>query len=197
MAQQAFDFYQNYAGDLNKLYGTPSYTPGGVTTQQAEQITPKETKAQAYVSYLISKGYTPENAQKAAQAIVSDPKKKFANDKGFKDYIKSGSAQGLSLKKGGGIAAEAQYKPGGINVSPESEALNKAFQGLSMQSAMAASGLPQMYGQEAARSLQARQGLANMAQNYLGQGFNQQGLLPSEQANLDALKINIFKILQI
>lgn len=187
MAQQAFDYYNNYGKDLNQLYGTPSYAPGGVSTQQAEQMSGGEVKAEQYVKYLISKGYSPENAQKEAQSVISNKGKKFADDKGFKQWIKDGNAEGLRAS-GGKIQADAKFRPGGINADPASEALNTALRGLSMQSAQAASGLPQLYAQEAQRALQAKQGIGNQVQSYIQQGFNQQGLLPSEQANLDAMK---------
>lgn len=188
MLDRALQYIQSSGQQLNTLYGTPSYAPGGVSTTQASKLSAAEIKAREYAEYLVNKkGYTPDNAQRAAQAIVSDPKRRFTDDKEFKQYIKTGGSESLSLK-GRKIKAATEFTPGGINASPESEAMRQAMQGLGMQSLQAASGLPFMYGAEEARALQTRQALANQAMNYLGQGFETSGLTANEQGNLDALK---------
>jgi hypothetical protein len=189
MLQNALNQMAQYQSGQNALYGTGSTGPGGVQTTQARQLGDQEIKSREYVKYLQSKGYSADNAQKMAQAIVADPKKTFFQDKGFMDYVKAGNAQGLSTNKAGKrIKSAPEFQSGGAAVSPESENLFKQFQGLSGEALGAASGLPGAFAQDLRSALGARQNLGGMAQNYLAQGFNQSGLLQGEQDNLDALK---------
>jgi hypothetical protein len=188
MRDEMLNYLSGLGGNLNSLYGTQSYAPGGISTQQASQISPQQQKATAYVQYLQSQGFSPENAQKKANQIIASKKEKFADDKGFKQWLKTDGA-GLGLKVGGGkIAAGTKIAPGGVNATPQSELLNAGFQNLSGQALQAASGLPALFGQDTARALQAKQGLQGMLGSMLGQGFTGSGLLPSETADLSALE---------
>ena len=189
MLQQAWDAMNSYMGAQNALAGTPSYAPGGVTTQQARELSPKEIKTREYADYLVKKkGYTPENAQARAQQIAASSKENFKSDKEFSRFVRQGGSSALSAKKGGGIKAGQEFAPGGVNVSPESEMMRSAMQNIGLQSLAAASGLPGAYASEEQRALATRQGLANQALDYLGQGIGSSGLFSTQEKALEDLK---------
>lgn len=187
MLQAAINQNYGYNQDINRLYGTPSYA-AGASVQQAQQMSPQEIKAEQYTAYLISTGMSPQAAQAKTQKVIANPNIKFADDPKFLKYIKQGNAQGLKIGPDGKIQAQTKYTPGGVDLSPESQALNRAFQGLSGEAFGAASGLPGMIGMDTARALAQKQQLAGLAGNMLGQGFTETGLTPSEQAQLNAIQ---------
>jgi len=87
---------------------------------------------------------------------------RFRDSKGFRKAIKRGEFEGLSVDDGR-IRAEQQFTPGGVQMGGESERLLDALRSLGMT------------------------GIGGM-QGMLSQGFNQQGLLPSQQKSLDEMK---------
>jgi hypothetical protein len=183
MLQQLMQQFGQYEGNFNAQSRTPTQGAGGVTTSQGGKLSDREIKQREYAKYLMSKGYDQANAQRLASTT-----KDLGQDKGFKQWVnKSGEATSLSTK-GGKVRAGTEYQPAGFGVSGMSEANRDAMQGLTSEALGAASGLPQMFGMDLARSLQAKQNMGNMAQDYLGQGFTDTGLLASEQAQVDALK---------
>lgn len=189
MLQNAWDSMNQYMGAQNALAGTPSYAPGGVTTQQARELSPKEIKTREYANYLVQqKGYTPENAQARANQIAASSKENFKSDKEFSRFVRQGGSSALSKRKGGGIKAQTEFAPGGVNVSPESELMRSAMSNLGLQSLAAATGLPAAYASEEQRALATRQGLANQALNYLGQGIGSSGLFSTQEKALEDMK---------
>lgn len=183
MAQQLINQFNRFQGQFNAASRTPTVGAGGVSTSLGGKLSPREIKQREYTKYLMSKGYDQANAERLASTT-----KNLGQDKGFRQWVnKSGEATSLKTK-GGKVKAQTEYQPTGFNVSGMSEANRDAMQGLTAQALGAASGLPQMFGMDIARSLQAKQDLGNMAQNYLGQGFTDSGLLAGEQAQVDALK---------
>jgi hypothetical protein len=183
MLQQLMKQFGQYEANFNAQSRTPTQGAGGVTTSQGGKLSDREIKQREYAKYLMSKGYDQANAQRLASTT-----KDLGQDKGFKQWVnKSGEATSLSTK-GGKVKSQTEYAPAGFGVSGMSEANRDAMQGLTSEALGAASGLPQMFGMDLARSLQAKQNMGNMAQDYLGQGFTDTGLLASEQAQVDALK---------
>ena len=176
-------YYQNLQ---NQFYGTPYTGPGGTSVTQATTLSPQQVKAEAYVNYLVSKGYTRENAQKKANQVIADKKINFMQDKGFKKYINEGNAPGLKVGAKGGIKAAPKFTEGGIQTG--APGIMEGVKGLGAESLAAAQGLPGMFGQDVARSLMARQQLQNSIGGLLGQGFTQSGLTPQEQMSYDAMK---------
>lgn len=156
--QAAIDDLARYQQGQEALYGTPSYAPGGTSVVQAQKIPGKESKKEAYQQYLIGQGVDPVVAKRKANKL------KFRDDKGFRKAIRSGEFedQGLFLDDGK-IKARPRFTPGGATVSDESEMMTDALRALGMS------------------------GVAGM-QRMFGEGFNQQGLLPSQQRSLDDLK---------
>lgn len=191
MWQAALDAQLAYQNSQNNFYGTPYTGAGGATTRQATNMSERDVKAEEYTKYLISKGYTPDNAQKETNKILAG-QGKFKNDKGFVKAINAGEISGLKVGKKK-IKAEERVKSGGFNVSPESEALRQQVQGLSGQSLGAAQQLMPMITGDVARSLMAKQQLQGQLGNLLGQGFTDTGLTPGEQANYDATKAKYMK----
>jgi len=98
-----------YTNAQNQFYGTPYAGPGGASVTQSKQMSGQEVKAEAYVNYLISKGYTRENAQKKANQVIADKKLTFMQDKGFKKYINEGNAPGVKVGAKGGIKAATKF----------------------------------------------------------------------------------------
>lgn len=183
MLTQLLKQYGQYEGQYNAAARTPTVGAGGVSTSQGGKLSDKEIKQREYVKYLTSKGYDQANAQRLAART-----KDLGQDKGFREWVnKSGQATSLQAK-GGKVRAQTEYAPAGFNVSDMSEANRDAMQGLTGEALGAASGLPQMFGMDLARALQSKQQLGGMAQDYLGQGFTDSGLLASEQGQVDALK---------
>lgn len=191
MWQAAVDAQRRFQSNQNNFYGTPYTGAGGTTTRQATTMSARDVKADEYKKYLISKGYTQDNAQKEVNKILAG-QGKFRDDKGFRQAIKAGDIEGLSVKKGK-IKAQERITPGGFNVSPESESLRQGMQGLSGQAINAAQGLMPMLTGDIARSLMAKQGIQGQLGSLLGQGFTDTGLTPSEQANYDATKAKYMK----
>jgi hypothetical protein len=185
MLQGALDNYKYYQAMQNRFYGTPYTGPGGVSVSQPREMSRQEVVAEGYTNYLISKGYSRENAVKRTNRIIADPKLTFKSDKGFKSYINKGNIPGLSIKNGG-IQAAPKMTQGGIQSG--APGVMEQVKGLGAESLAAAQGLPSMFGQDVARSLQARQQLQNSVANLIGQGFTQSGLTPQEQASYDAMK---------
>ena len=191
MLDRAIASQQYYQNLQNQFYGTPYTGPGGTSVTQATTLSPQQVKAEAYTNYLISKGYTKENAQKETNKIIAQKKLTFYNtgnkeiDKGFKQYINEGNAPGLSVGKGK-IKAKEKVQGGGIQTG--APGIMEGVKGLGAESLAAAQGLPGMFGQDVARSLQARQQLQNSIGGLLGQGFTQSGLTPQEQMSYDAMK---------
>jgi hypothetical protein len=188
MLQQLMKQFGQYEANFNAQSRTPTQGAGGVTTSQGGKLSDKEIKQREYAKYLMSKGYDQANAQRLATTT-----KDLGQDKGFRQWVnKSGEATSLSTK-GGKVKAKTEYAPAGFNVSDMSEANRNAMQGLTGEALGAASGLPQMFGMDLARALQSKQQLSGMAQDYLGQGFTDSGLLASEQGQVDALKNKYLK----
>ena len=185
MLDQAIRQQQAYQAAQNRFYGTPYTGPGGVSISQPREMSRQEIVAEGYTNYLISKGYSRENAQKRTNEIIANKKLAFKSDKGFKDYINKGNAPGLSVKSGGIQAAPKMTQAGIQSGAP---GIMEQVKGLGSESLAAAQGLPSMFGQDVARSLQARQQLQNSIGSLLGQGFTQSGLTPQEQASYDAMK---------
>lgn len=191
MLNEAVRQYQGYQNMQNQFYGTPYTGPGGTSVTQSRDMSSQEVKGEAYTNYLISKGWTRENAQKKTNQIIAQKKSTFYKsgdkelDKGFREYINQGNAPGVSVGKGK-IKAAPKVKGGGIQTGAPGTL--QQIQGLGSESLAAASGLPSMFGQDVARSLMARQQLQNSIGSLLGQGFTQSGLTPQEQASYDAMK---------
>lgn len=187
---EMLDRYLNSMGQYmnaqNAFYGTPYQGPGGVSVNQPREMSRQETVAEAYTNYLVSKGYSRENAQKKTDEIIANPKKAFKSDKGFKNYINQGNASGLSINKTGGINAAKKFTQGGIQSG--APGIGAQVQGLGQESLAAATGLPTMFAQDLARSLKAKEQLQGQIGNFLQQGFGPSGLTPQEQANYDATK---------
>jgi hypothetical protein len=175
-----------YTNAQNQFYGTPYAGPGGTSVSQSRQMSSEEVKAEAYVNYLVSKGYTRENAQKKANQVIADKKINFMQDKGFKKYINEGNAPGLKVGAKGGIKAAPKFTEGGIQTGDE--AMRSAFGNLSQQALGGASQLMPGLTADVQRALQARQQLQGSIGSLLGQGFTQTGLTPQEQASYDAMK---------
>jgi hypothetical protein len=186
---EMLDRYLNSMGQYmnmqNQFYGTPYAGPGSTSVNQSRQMSDQEVKAEAYVNYLISKGYTRENAQKKANQIIADKKLTFKQDKGFKKYINEGNAPGVKVE-GGKIQAAPKFTEGGIQTGDE--AMRSAFGNLSQQALGGASQLMPALTADVQRALQARQQLQGSIGSLLGQGFTQTGLTPQEQASYDAMK---------
>jgi hypothetical protein len=191
MLQAAYDAQMRFQNNQNNFYGSPYTGAGGATTRQASVMSERDVKAEEYKKYLISKGYTAQNAQIETNKILAG-QKKFKDDKGFRQAINAGEITGLKVGKKK-IKAEERIAPGGFSVSPESEALRQGMQGLSGQSIGAAQGLLPMLTGDVQRSLMARQGLQGQLGGLLGQGFTDTGLTLSEQANYDATKAKYMK----
>lgn len=175
-----------YMNTQNAFYGTPYQGPGGVSVNQPRQMSRQEIVGESYTNYLISKGYSRENAQKRTNQIIADKKLAFKSDKGFKNYINKGNAPGLKVGSGGGIQAAKKFTQGGIQSG--APGIGAQVQGLGQESLAAAAGLPTMLAQDLARSLGAKQQLQGQIGNFLQQGFGPSGLTPQEQANYDATK---------
>lgn len=175
-----------YTNAQNQFYGTPYAGPGGASVTQSKQMSGQEVKAEAYVNYLISKGYTRENAQKKANQVIADKKLTFMQDKGFKKYINEGNAPGVKVGAKGGIKAATKFTEGGIQTGDQ--AMRSGFENLSQQALGGASQLMPGLTADVQRALQARQQLQGSIGSLLGQGFTQTGLTPQEQASYDAMK---------
>jgi len=186
---EMLDRYLNSMGQYmnmqNQFYGTPYQGPGGVNISQPREMGREEIIGEQYTNYLISKGYSRENAQKKTNEIIASKKLTFKQDKGFKKYINQGGAEGLKVRDGK-IKAAPKFTQGGIQSG--APGIGAQIQGLGQESLAAASGLPAMFAQDLARSLGAKQQLQGSIANLLGQGFTQSGLTPMEQANYDATK---------
>ena len=186
---EMLDRYLNSMGQYmnmqNQFYGTPYAGPGSTSVNQSRQMSDQEVKAEAYVNYLISKGYTRENAQKKANQIIADKKLTFKQDKGFKKYINEGNAPGVKVE-GGKIQAATKFTEGGIQTGDQ--AMRSGFENLSQQALGGASQLMPGLTADVQRALQARQQLQGSIGSLLGQGFTQTGLTPQEQASYDAMK---------
>ena len=174
-----------YMNTQNQFYGTPYVGPGGASVTQSKQMSGQEVKAEAYVNYLISKGYTRENAQKKANQIIADKKLTFKEDKGFRKYINEGNAPGVKVQDGK-IKASTKFTEGGIQTGDQ--AMRSGFENLSQQALGGASQLMPALTADVQRALQARQQLQGSIGSLLGQGFTQTGLTPQEQASYDAMK---------
>lgn len=174
-----------YMNTQNQFYGTPYAGPGGTSVTQSRQMSGQEVKAEAYVNYLISKGYTRENAQKKANQIIADKKLTFKEDKGFRKYINEGNAPGVKVQDGK-IKASTKFTEGGIQTGDQ--AMRSGFENLSQQALGGASQLMPGLTADVQRALQARQQLQGSIGSLLGQGFTQTGLTPQEQASYDAMK---------
>lgn len=186
---EMLDRYLNSVGQYmnmqNQFYGTPYQGPGGVNISQPREMGREEIIGEQYTNYLISKGYSRENAQKKTNEVIASKKLTFKQDKGFKKYINQGGAEGLKVRDGK-IKAAPKFTQGGIQSG--APGIGAQIQGLGQESLAAASGLPAMFAQDLARSLGAKQQLQGSIANLLGQGFTQSGLTPMEQANYDATK---------
>lgn len=178
MAQQAFDYYNNRGNVANIQRGTPSYAPG-TSVKLSQEVSPREVKTDEYIKYLVGKGYTPEYAR------VKASKGGMNKDKGFRQYAKTSDRLSVANKK---VKGKTEFTPGGVDVSPQSEALRQGISGLGLESLAAASGLPSLFGQEAARALGARGNLANLAMSQLAQPMTEDGLTASDARNLEAIK---------
>lgn len=187
---EMLDRYLNSMGQYmdiqNQFYGTPYAGPGGTSVTQSRQMSKEEVKGEAYVNYLVSKGYTRENAQKKANQVIADKKLTFKQDKGFKKYINEGNAPGLKVGSKGGIKAAPKFTQGGIKTGDQ--AMRSGFENLSQQALGGASQLMPGLTADVQRALQARQQLQGSIGSLLGQGFTQTGLTPQEQASYDAMK---------
>jgi hypothetical protein len=188
MRDQMLNYLRQFGGQLNSLFGTPSQGAGGVTTRQATQ-TKIADKDAAFVDYLVKqKGVSEKEAQQRLKAIKADPNRSLMNNKGFVDYIRGGNVEGLSIGSNGGIITAKELTPGGFGVSEQSENLGSAFQGLNAEMAQALQGLPTLFGADAARALQSKMNLGNMAQNFLGETLTQSGLSPQNEQDLAAME---------
>jgi hypothetical protein len=157
-----------YTNAQNQFYGTPYAGPGGTSVSQSKQMSGQEVKAEAYVNYLISKGYTRENAQKKANQVIADKKLTFMQDKGFKKYINEGNAPGVKVGAKGGIKAATKFTEGGIQTGDQ--AMRSGFENLSQQALGGASQLMPGLTADVQRALQARQQLQGSIGSLLGQG---------------------------
>lgn len=189
MLDRAIRSQLGFKNESENFFATPSYSAGGVMTTQASKTDPDVLKKQGYIQYLQASGMSKaEAANQAAKVLASG--KGFSSDKNFATYVGQGAIPGLSLGANGGIKAQSQVIPGGISVSPESDALRAAMNNVSLQSMQALNGLPAMYGQEAQNSEAFRQA----ARNQLGQQalnpYNQNGLTAQGQGDIDATTKN-------
>ncbi len=166
MLNQYLNSMGQYMNTQNAFYGAPYQGPGGVSVSQPREMSRQETVGEAYTNYLVSKGYSRENAQKKTNQIIADKKLAFKSDKGFKNYINKGNAPGLKVGSGGGIQAAKKFTQGGIQSG--APGIGAQVQGLGQESLAAAAGLPTMFAQDLARSLKAKEQL----QGQIGNGHH-------------------------
>lgn len=186
MRDQAMAIMEQYMSGQEGVYGAGAYGPGGVNVSQTQKLTPQEIKKQAFIEFRMKKGDTLEAATQKANKILNNESVKFKDKKGFVRAIKKGEIGGVSIGPNGGLIASDQYKPGGINVSPESQNIQSYLNALNMQSLGAASGLPAMYAANEQRALGVRRALTPQLLNNIS-GMNNMGLTNQEQANVNAI----------
>lgn len=119
--QHAVDTYTDNYGNVRNIY-TNAIEGGGMSVAgpgtKSAADTKKDNTPEAWVAYRMSQGASEEQARREATNIRSDKSKKFIDDAGFKNFIKSnGSTYGLSMKAGKIVGSEQTLKGGFTSAS--------------------------------------------------------------------------------
>lgn len=177
----AINQYNQYL-DRQNIYNQTPTRVGQASATQNYDLSPQQIKAEAYIQHRIQQGDTPQQAQQAANAILAKGKG-FRSDKGFRQAIKQGNFQGLSVRDGK-VYAQPKMASGGIDFGAGQEQQAAALNNLNLQSFGAASGLPALYSMNERRALGLREGLTNPLLN-MAFNKNQNGLTPDTQSAID------------
>jgi len=185
MAMAAIQQAEQFNSQFNAAQGTPTSGAGGVSTSGLRQVSAKEQREQAYRDFYAKKGLTEEQINKKVAKVLNTDKT-FSDDKQFRQAVKKGEIQGLTVKDGK-VKAPTKYEGAAANESQMSQGLRGGFQGLSQNALMAAQNLPFMYAQNEQRANAVRNMMTPMLMQQVG-AMAGGGLNAGEQAGLDSIK---------